>query len=528
MLTNSLPLLVGVAVGAIVLWLIIWPRFARLNERLSAKDLELVDIRKNRQEAVHENESLRTQLQTHLALRSAAEERAGRIPELESEIVGLNERAGTLQEQIVTLSSQLSESETRREEESRSMEEKLALLIEARQEFGAQFKNLANEILSDSTEKFSEKSTGDLRTILGPLSEKIREFQQRVEDFYNTEARERFSLGREVQRLTELNMQISQDAINLTNALKGQTKTQGDLGEVILESVLEKSGLGKGREYVVQKSLTDESGKRFRPDVIVFLPEERHLVIDSKINLPTYREYCELADGPERDIVLKKHIIAFRRHLADLNLKRYQDLYKLNSLDFVLMFIPFEGAFSIAVQADDKLFNDAFERNIIIVTPFTLSATIRTIANVWQREYQSRNALKIALHAGRLYDKFAAFVTDLEEIGNKLHLAQLSYDNAHNKLVSGRGNIISQVENMKLLGARAKKRLRSDLIEDAMEEDDLEQDTIVASGALDKAGPVLSLDEGGLFPDMVAAESDSTLEDSMPLLSSRSAGAGET
>jgi DNA recombination protein RmuC len=328
-----------------------------------------------------------------------------------------------------------------------------------------------------------------------------------------------------------LNTRISQDAINLTNALKGQSKTQGAWGEIILERVLEMSGLVKGREYEIQVTLTSEEGKRSCPDVIVYLPDNRHLVIDSKVNLVAYERCCSLADGPERDAELKKNIAAFRKHIGELDLKRYQDHYKLNSLDFVLMFVPIEGAFMVAVQDDANLFNQAFEKNLVIVSPSTLLATMRTISNLWRQEYQSRNAVKIAKQAGRLYDKFAGFVVDLEDIGSKLRVAQASYEAAHNKLASGHGNIVSRVENLRLLGARVKKGLPADLVEDAMEDNEAQVIKVALPDPIDKATRPLSLDEGGLFPDLVAADEiaapDAADDDTLPLLSSKSATSGE-
>jgi DNA recombination protein RmuC len=364
--------------------------------------------------------------------------------------------------------------------------------------------------------------------LLGPLGDKIRDFQKKVEDVYDKESKQRFSLENEIKTLRDLNTRIGQDAINLTNALKGQSKTQGAWGEVILERVLEMSGLVKGREYEIQVTLTSEEGKRSCPDVIVYLPEKRHLVIDSKVNLLAYERYCTLADGPERDAELKRNIAAFRKHIGELDQKRYQDHYKLNSLDFVLMFVPIEGAFMVAVQDDANLFNQAFEKNLVIVSPSTLLATMRTISNLWRQEYQSRNAIKIAKQAGRLYDKFAGFINDLQDIGSKLQAAQAAYDAAHNKLTSGRGNIVSRIENLRLLGARAKKALPSDLVEDAMENNELEALNSETLTVIDDSGQPISFDEGGLFPDLVAADDEAEEEDSLPLLNSKSAGVGET
>jgi DNA recombination protein RmuC len=510
MLLASLTFLFGLAIGSLLIWLAIRTQLIKLTERLSGKESELDEIRRVRDAAIAETRDLREQFQVELTNRTAAETKAARVAELESETIALNETIGTLQGEIVNLTSALSRSETRSEEEKKASEEKLAWLNAAKQELGVQFENLANKIFDGKSQRFTQDSAVNLNTLLKPFGERIREFEKKVDEAYNSESRERFSLEKEIRRLADLNTQISQDAINLTNALKGQTRVQGELGQIILETVLEKSGLVKGREYVIQKSLTNEEGRRFRPDVIVYLPEDRQLVIDSKVNLPTYQDYCTLSDGPERELVLKKHVTAFRKHVAELDLRRYQDLYNLSSLDFVLMFVPFEGSFSIAIQGDDDLFNYAFERNIVIVTPFTLAATIRTIANIWRQEYQSRNAFQIAKQAGRLYDKFVAFVADLKDIGSKLYLAQESYDSARNKLISGRGNIVSRIEALKLLGARAKKKLPEEFVADAMEDESSVE-----------AKPTLEL------TNSVSAKADSKEDDSMPLLNStRAAGQG--
>jgi DNA recombination protein RmuC len=497
MLTSFLTFLFGLAAGSLFIWLIFR---SQMNE-----------ARKDKGEAIAENRALREQLQSELTNRAAAEAKATRVPELESEKTVLNETVDELQGQILSLTSALSRSQTKSEEERKAAEEKLALLNAAREELANHFTNVANRVFDEKSDRFKQDNAASINVLLEPFGKQIEAFEKRVNEVYGSESRERFSLEREVRKLADLNVQISQDAINLTNALKGQTQVQGDLGQMILETVLERSGLVKDREYVIQKSFMNDEGKRRQPDVIVYLPENRQLIIDSKVNLPTYQEYCRLGDGPERDLVLKKHITAFRKHVADLEDRRYQDLYKLNSLDFVLMFVPYEGAFSIAMQGDDALFNYAFERNIVIVTPFTLCATIRTIANVWKQEYQSKNAFQIAKQAGRLHDKFVAFFEDLKDIGTKLNAAQESYDRAQNKLISGRGNIINRIGTLKLLGARARKKLPQEFIDEAMDDDN----GVEATVTLEKSQPPL------LDPEL-------SKEDSMPLLNSKSVGAGES
>jgi DNA recombination protein RmuC len=278
--------------------------------------------------------------------------------------------------------------------------------------------------------------------------------------------------------LKEMNQKITQEATNLTNALKGQSKTQGNWGEFILESILEKSGLVKGREYVVQESLTAESGKRFQPDVIINLPENKSIIIDSKVSLIGYEKFISSDDEREKQLALREHINSIRSHIKSLSGKNYQNLYQLESLDFVLMFMPIEPAFAYAVQSDASLFTDAFERNIVIVSPSTLLATLRTIASIWRQENQNRNALEIAKQSGDMLDKFTAFVDDLISVGKGLMSAKDNYDKAMNKLVDGRGNLVNRAEKIKQLGAKASKTLppsilnRADLDDDNMLENE--------------------------------------------------------
>jgi DNA recombination protein RmuC len=531
-LIGILILLFGAAAGAVLAWLLLKTKagavtaaeMATLQERLRAKTGELDGFRKALEQERANAAKLVAELRAETNQRSASEQKASRIAPLESELA-------LLQEQNAILRSSNSSLESQMVLQQAVSVEKLELMINAREELTAQFKSLANDILDEKSQKFTEQNKVNLDTLLGQLGEKINDFEKKVDAVYDKESKERFSLANEIKTLRDLNTRISQDAINLTNALKGQSKTQGAWGEIILERVLEMSGLVKGREYEIQVTLTSEEGKRSCPDVIVYLPDNRHLVIDSKVNLVAYERCCSLADGPERDAELKKNIAAFRKHIGELDLKRYQDHYKLNSLDFVLMFVPIEGAFMVAVQDDANLFNQAFEKNLVIVSPSTLLATMRTISNLWRQEYQSRNAVKIAKQAGRLYDKFAGFVVDLEDIGSKLRVAQASYEAAHNKLASGHGNIVSRVENLRLLGARVKKGLPADLVEDAMEDNEAQVIKVALPDPIDKATRPLSLDEGGLFPDLVAADEiaapDAADDDTLPLLSSKSATSGE-
>jgi DNA recombination protein RmuC len=339
------------------------------------------------------------------------------------------------------------------------------LLDEARESMHVEFKNIANEIFENKQKVFSEKSGEQLDSLLKPLSERIKDFEKKVEETYSRESKERFSLIKEVKNLQDLNARIGQDAVNLTNALTGQTKTQGTWGEIVLERVLEKSGLQKGREYDIQVSVKNEEGSRLQPDVVVHLPEGKDVIIDSKVSLTAYERFCSVEEEDKRQQALREHIQSLRNHIKALSDKDYQKLVDVRSLDFVLLFLPVEAAFSIAIQHDADLFGEAFDKNIVMVAPSTLLATLRTIQNIWRYEQQNRNAQEIADRAGSLYDKFVNFVRDLEEIGDKLNSAQKSYDKAHNKLSSGRSNLVSKAESMRELGAKVSKKLPSRLIE---------------------------------------------------------------
>jgi DNA recombination protein RmuC len=384
----------------------------------------------------------------------------------------LGDRNSTLATELATLRAdsvaqleQISRLQTSLEEQGKQSVEKLGLLEQAKDKMGAEFKAIANDIFESREQVFKQHSREQLSGLLDPLSERIKEFEQRVSDSYSQESRERFSLIREVRSLQDLNNRISKDAINLTNALKGENKTQGSWGEVILERVLEKSGLQKGREYEVQVTMINTDGRRRQPDVVVHLPEGKDVIVDAKVSLTAYEQYSSADDETVKREAIRMHIQSIRRHLKLLGEKDYQQLPGVNSLDFVLLFVPIEAAFALAVQEDASLFSDGFEKNIVIVSPSTLLTTLRTIQNIWRYEYQNRNAQEIAGRAGALYDKFVNFVGDLETIGNRVEAVQSAYQSAHNKLVSGRGSLVSRAEGMRELGAKVSKTMPKNLVE---------------------------------------------------------------
>ncbi len=318
-----------------------------------------------------------------------------------------------------------------------------------------------------SEQRFAETSQQRLGQMLDPLKERIQAFEKRVEESYQQEARERFSLSKELERLQQLNLRLGEEATNLTRALKGQ-KTQGNWGELVLERVLEHAGLEKGREYETQVSLKGAEGERFQPDVLIRLPGDKQVVVDAKVSLTAYQQYIAADDDLLRQQALKQHVTSLRNHVKGLSGKDYRRLEGLHSLDFVLLFMPIEAAFSTALQAEPNLFQDAFAQNIVIVSPTTLLATLRVIDSLWRQERQNQNAREIAERAGSLYDKFVLFVQDLDEVGSRLQQLDKAYAAARNKLTEGRGNLISRSEQLKLLGARASKSLPTDWLDRAL------------------------------------------------------------
>ena len=331
------------------------------------------------------------------------------------------------------------------------------------------FELMASKILEEKSEKFTNQNKENIKNILNPLEEKIKTFEKKVEDSQKESISMHSALKEQLLGLKDLNQQMAKEATNLTKALKGDSKTQGNWGELVLERVLEKSGLEKDREYFVQQNFQREDGSRVMPDVVLHLPDSKKMIIDSKVSLTDYERMVN-ADDEERAIYLKSHVSSIKKHVDQLSAKNYQDLYDIESPDFVLMFIPIEPAFAVAINEDNTLYNKAFEQNIVIVTPSTLLATLRTIDSMWNNEKQQQNAIEIARQAGALYDKFEGLVTDLTGVGKKIDAAKNDYSSAMNKLVEGKGNLISRVENIKKMGAKAKKSLPENIIKRAEED----------------------------------------------------------
>jgi DNA recombination protein RmuC len=402
-------------------------------------------------------------------------QRVERIAELEIEKNYWQQQHQQSNRQASELRTQLESQAARFEQEQIASQDKLQLLEAAEKRLQEQFENLANRIFEQNQEKFSQSSKAGLDSILLPLKEQIEGFKKQVTDQYVKEGQERASLKTEILGLRELNQQITHDAAALTKALKGDNKVQGNWGEVVLERVLKESGLREGHEFDTQVALKNEHGKSYQPDVVVHLPNDKDVVIDSKVSLAAYERYFnEHDDELARVVHLKEHVNSLRNHIKELGKKDYQDLKGIRTLDYVLMFIPIESAFLLAADQAPELMKLAFDNNIMLVSPTNLLVALRTINNIWQYEYQNQNAQKIADNAAKLYDKFHGFMVDMDKVGKALESSQKSYEGAMNKLSSGKGNIVRQIEQFRKLGVQSNKNLDKNLLENADLNDELE------------------------------------------------------
>lgn len=379
---------------------------------------------------------------------------------------------GELREKNNQLSIAIAKTNASLENSEKTLRENKKEVEQLQEKFSKEFENLANKILDEKSQKFKQQNKESIHEILNPLKEKIQTFEKKVEETNKESIGRHSALNEQIKGLKDLNLKMSQEAINLTKALKGDSKTQGNWGEMILERVLEKSGLEKGREYDLEKSFAvdAENKTRLRPDVIINLPDNRKMIVDSKVSLTAYEQFVNSENELEKAKYLKEHVNSLKRHIDQLSAKKYEDLYQIESPDFVLLFIPIEPAFAMALEEDGQLYNKAFEKNIVIVTPSTLLATLRTIDSMWQNEKQQKNAIEISRQAGALYDKFVGLYQDLIKIGRKMDDVKKDYSSAMNKLHDGKGNLVTSVEKIKKLGAKAKKSLPESSIERAIED----------------------------------------------------------
>jgi len=442
-------LIIGAALGVFIMTLISKNRLQQL------KQMQQEEI----------NGFLNQQIELNKALAISNEKSdnlANRMDQLDRQLEKERELKHEAEKLLVSRDSELINLKQRLEEEKKNLE---AIQERSRVEF----ENVAHRILKQQTADFTITSQKGLQDILTPLRERIQDFEKKVDLTYEKGLKDQSDLKAELLKIYDLSVTLDKDAKNLTNALKSDSKRQGNWGEIILERVLERSGLIKDQEYYLQFSTKNEQGAIMRPDVVIRLPEDKHLVIDSKVSLTAYTEYVSAEEEHLRSKKLREHLDSIRRHIKELSEKRYDQLLGINSPDFVLMFMPVEPAFALAVQADHELFNYAWHERVVIVSPTTLLATLRTVSSIWKFEKQNQNALEIADRGGKLYDKFASFVNDLENIGQNIEKAEKAYQEAHKKLISGSGNLIRQVEQIKIMGVTTKKSLPETLINEADE-----------------------------------------------------------
>jgi DNA recombination protein RmuC len=404
-------------------------------EEINALDKEKSILAEKYSDSQKTNNKLETELGTE---RSKSEQMGNRIAKAEAEYRNLQEKLDT---------------------QKKEMEE-------LQKKFTTEFENIANKILKQNSQEFTSVNEKKIGDILMPLKEKIQNFEKKVEDTYQKGLKDQTDLKAELKKLYEINYKISEEANNLTRALKSDTKKQGNWGELVLSRVLERSGLVEGAEYETQTSTRNNEGSIIRPDVVVKLPDNKHIIIDSKVSLTAYEAFVNSDDDNSKEKFLKQHITSIKNHVKELSEKSYQNAEMFDTPDFVLMFMPLESAFSTAIQADNGLFGFAWDKKIVIVSPTTLLATLRTISSIWKHEKQTRNALEIAKQGGALYDKFYGLVTDMEKLGNQLNTVRKTYNDANGKLTEGKGNLIGHVEKLKKLGAKATKSLPDKFIEE--------------------------------------------------------------
>jgi DNA recombination protein RmuC len=442
---NILFLLIGLIAGVIIGWLLV-KVFSPGGKGMTSPELEQLQ---------KQAESLNTE-------KLVSEEKVRGLQEnLDQTRLELSAKMND----IVLLNSQLAARNADFKNLSERLEQNKNEMSQLQDQFTLRFKNLANEILEEKTQKFTDQNRTRLDEILKPFSEKLKDLGKKVEETYDKEAQQRFSLKEEIKRLAELNQQISKEASNLTNALKGQSKTQGNWGEIILESILERSGLVRDREYIVQASQTLPDGRRLQPDVVVRYPGDRYVVIDSKVSLVAYERFVSAESKEEQAAALIEHIQSVRNHIAGLSGKNYQDLYGIKGLDFVMMFMPVEPSYLAALQKDPELWNYAYERHVLLISPTNLIAALRMINSMWKQELQTRNVMEIAEQSGALYDKFVGLVDELTDLGKKLEQAQNAYQGTMKKLSEGRGSLVKRAEDIRKLGAKTKKVLPQGLID---------------------------------------------------------------
>ncbi|MET0378615.1 MAG: DNA recombination protein RmuC [Spongiibacteraceae bacterium] len=454
--------LIGFVCAALLLVVWLWTLRLRLREQEHGREVSAL-----LQQALQSQ--VATEVELRLLQQRFEEEKQSALAQIAQRDQRLDQEyavESSLRSELAALQSTLRLSE-------RVATEKLQLLADAKQQLTREFELLAGKIFEEKQERFSKQSKENLEGTLNPLREQLTEFRKRVDDVYDRETRDRMSLRTELGHLKELNLRMNDEALKLTRALKGETKTQGNWGEVILERVLEESGLRKGHEYETQLAMRDDSGKRRYPDVVVRLPDNKDIVIDAKVSLVNYERYCNAIEEVDRQLALREHIASMRAHISGLSAKDYENLEGVRSLDFVLIFVPIEAAFLTAFDADPALFRDAYEKNILVVSPTTLLVTLRTVQTIWRYERQNANAERIAKEAGSIHDQFALVLDALESMGKHLDKSREQYELTFNRFARGKGNLVKRVGDLAKLGAKTKKSLPENLLTAADDETEL-------------------------------------------------------
>lgn len=456
-------LITGVVLGAVAVWFYAKSQKSdsaevkRLNEKLNEEEKQNLVLQTQIENLQKEIDRLTKDLQ---------DEKENHQSVLSEERSKYEQELNILRNEKLDLNSKLAGARADFLNQEQKIKEQKEQLEELHKKLTTEFENIANKILDEKSQKFTDQNKTNLDIILNPLKEKIKNFEEKVEKVYSEETQQRISLKAEIKHLIDLNKQISDEANNLAKALKGDNKKQGNWGEVILEKVLERSGLNKGQEYQTQFSTSNEDGRRIQPDAVIFLPDNKHIIVDSKVSLIAYESFVNAESEEDKNRFIKEHVSSVKNHVKQLSEKCYQSSADFNSPDFVLLFMPIESAFSAAIQGDQDLFAYAWDLKIVIVSPSTLLATLRTIASIWKQERQTKNAIEIARQSGALYDKFVGFLEDMEKIGKSIDTSKNAYDAAMNKLKSGSGNLIKRAADIQKLGAKTQKQIPDKFITD--------------------------------------------------------------
>ena len=465
-----------VLIGTIVLILLLWFLYDRKQQNISkALHVSIQSLESEREAQAHGydicNQELTTQLVANAALREKVQQAETRLLDLQQQLDDKESALTDARSALMDHVSSITQLETQLAEERKATVEKLALLEDAKAKLGTEFKLLANQIFEEKGKALHEQSRSSLDDVLKPMREQLGDFRKRVDEIHTDDTRERASLNAHLRQLKELNQQMSSDALNLTQALKGESKAQGNWGEMILERILESSGLREGEEFTREQSFSGEDGKRLRPDVVIYMPGDKQVIIDSKVSLTDYERAISAADDESRKKALSAHLRSLKSHIQGLSGKRYDHLPNVHCPDYVLMFMPIEGAYLMAIEADSSIFESAFEQRVAVVTPSTLYATLKLIEQLWRYERQSEDVAKLIDRASKLHDKMADFISAFEDIGQRLDQAQSAYATAHKRIKSGRGNVVTQIHELGKLAGKTKKELPAHLIEDAAIED---------------------------------------------------------